>query len=256
MNQDLTECEKKRNFGFAWQSPAGYYIPKAVDIDDAIFSFRQSIPKFSSRTLNTLEGIRTTDIDAKIIIEYGKGVDSLTTMQIRTIENFGQACGYLFDLVRNRKWNMDKKTICSLHAILSRDEVRNPGMFRQTPAKIDGCTYTPPEHIVLDSLFSSGMSAATTLLSIPERAIISFLFLSRSQFFEDCNKRTASLAMIGTLISNGYKSLNIDKHPKEFLSCMAGFYDNADATTIIKMFNDMAREQYSDYMAYRKNLNF
>lgn len=109
MNQDLTECEKKRNFGFAWQSPAGYYIPKAVDIDDAIFSFRQSIPKFSSRTLNTLEGIRTTDIDAKIIIEYGKGVDSLTTMQIRTIENFGQACGYLFDLVRNRKWNMDKK---------------------------------------------------------------------------------------------------------------------------------------------------
>lgn len=248
MGSLLTEYEKKIAFGFSWQSPSHYYIPKAMDIDDAVFSFRQGIPKFSSRTLNTLESIGTTDIDAKIIIEYGKGVESLTTMQIRTIENFGQACGCLFELVKNKQWKMDKKTICFLHSILSRDEVRNPGLFRQTPVIIDGCTYTPPKHTALDDLFSSGISALSGISSIPERALVSFLFLSRSQFFENCNKRTASLVMAGTLISNGYKSLHVDAYPKEFLRSMADFYDSADATKIIEVFNTMAKEQYPDFL--------
>ena len=54
--------------------------------------------------------------------------------------------------------------------------------------------------------------------------------------------------MAGTLISNGYKSLHVDAYPKEFLRSMADFYDSADATKIIALFNAMAKEQYPDFL--------
>jgi len=222
-------------------------IPVAEDVLDAVYGFVQKIPKFTARTMNTLENVGVSDMGAKIIIEYGNGVSSLSTSKIRTVENFGQACGRLFDLVRARKWKCDKENLCVLHAILSRDEVRNPGFFRKVSVRIDGCTYTPPESAALDKIFVEGFGALEAIENVPERAIAAFLFMARSQFFENANKRTAALAMTGMLISNGYRPLNIDRQPEEFLGRVADFYDSGDASKMFGMMNEMAKEQYPDF---------
>lgn len=243
----LSSYEKKMSLGFGWTPPEYFHIPPVENEGDALFAWRQKFPEYIGRTLNTLEGIGVTDIDTKIIVEYGKGVSSLSTAHIRAVENFGQACLYLFDMIKNKSWRFNETSLCSLHSILSRDEVQNPGRFRKIPVRIDGCVYTPPSHTDLEKIFTNGHEALITIENIPERAVATFLFLSRSQFFENANKRTAALAMTGTLISNGYYPLNMDKQPKEFLERMADFYDSADATGVFELFNEMGREQYPDF---------
>lgn len=251
----LSDYEKKISLGFSWESPGYYYIPPAEDAEDAVFAFKRGIPKYAGRTLNTLESVGVTDNDAKIVIEYGKGVSSLTTSAIRTIENFGQACEYLFNITREKKWQLSKENICHLHSILSRDEVRHPGFFRKINVKIEGCEeFNPPEYTALDRIFKNGFEALPAIENIPERAIATFLFMARSQFFENANKRTAALAMTGILISNGYYPLNIDKQPGEFLGHIADFYVSADATKMFALMNEMGKEQYPDYWPINPNM--
>lgn len=242
----LSDYEKKAAFGFIWETPDPLYFLKSKDVEDAVFSFRNSVPGFVSRTLNTLENIGVTVEEAKIVVEYGKGTDSLTTFQIRTVENFGKACAYMFDGVRKGQWTADKDELCNIHALLSRDEVRNPGTFRKTGVMLEGCVYVPPPHNSLDTVFKTGITALNEIKSVPERAMVLFLFLARSQFFENCNKRTAALAMSGLLMNNSWHAPNINEAPGKFLSTMADFYEKADATDAMDLFNNMAKMQFRD----------
>lgn len=242
----LSDCDKKTAFGFIWTPPKQLYFSRTEDIGDAVFSFRNSVPRYVSRTLNTLENTGVTVSDAKMVVEYSRGSNSLTTFQIRTVENFGIACAFMFNKVKDRQWKNDKETICTLHDLLSRDEVRNPGAFRKTKVMLEGCVYVPPPYSSLNTVFDTGIKALPEIKSVPERAMALFLFIARSQFFENCNKRTAALAMAGLLMSNGWYVPDINAEPGKFLSAMADFYEKADATDIMNVFNGMAETQFMD----------
>jgi prophage maintenance system killer protein len=242
----ISNYEKKIALGFTWISPSCFFLPKAADIEEAVFAFKRSIPIHAARTLNTLERLGVTDEKAKVIIEYGKGVD-MPLHNIRTIENYGQACNFLFDQLRNKNWQLNKESLCALHSILARDEVKNPGEFRKIPVRIEGSVYMPPQAEGLQRIYDAGMDMLTHAdISIPEYAMATFLFLSRTQLFEDANKRTAALSMNAILLDNGYKPLNIDCPPLDFLHKMTDFYETADATQMMADLNNMAQEQYQD----------
>jgi Fic family protein len=243
----ITNYEKRINLGFVWTPPEKFFIPKALDVEEAVFAFKRSIPTYAARTLNTLERIDTSDEEAKVIIEYCRGVD-MPLHQIRAIENFGDACNFLFERLRDKSWKLNKESVCALHFILARDEVKNPGKFRQGFVHIGGSVYTPPQAEKLDQIYSAGMDMLSCAdIPAPERAWAAFLFLSRSQFFENGNKRTASLVMNSILLGDGYMPLNIDRPPLDFLDKMANFYETAEGTELMSDFNEMAQIQYREF---------
>jgi hypothetical protein len=242
----IGDYEKKTALGFTWTSPNYFFFPKATDIKEAIFTFKRAIPVHAARTLNKLERVGTSEEKAKVIIEYGRGVD-MPLHHIRTIENYGHACNFLFDQLRDNKWQLNKESLCALHSILARDEVKNLGEFRKIPVHIEGSVYVPPRAEELQQIYDAGMDMLSHAdISVPEYAMATFLFLSRRQLFEDANKRAAVLVMNAILLDNGYKSLDIDRPPLEFLHGMADFYRTANATWLMADLNSMAREQYSD----------
>jgi hypothetical protein len=240
----IGDYEKKVSSGFTWTAPNQLFIPKASDVEEAVFAFKRAIPVYAARTLNTLERLGITDEKAKVIIEYGRGVD-IPTHHLRTIENYGQAANYLFDHLREGDWQLNKELVCALHFILARDEVKNPGIFRQTRVHIEGSVYVPPQAERLQQIYNAGMEMLSHAdIPTPERALATFLFLSRTQPFENGNKRTAALVMNAVLLNDGYMPLHVDRPPLEFLHGMADFYETADATRMMADLNNMAREQY------------
>ena len=100
----------------------------------------------------------------------------------------------------------------------------------------------PPRSEYLEGIFKEGASFLNSLEDSQEQAVCTFLFMARSQFFSDCNKRTANLVMNGLLMKAGYQPLSVDS--EHFLEKMATFYESADATEIIDEINSIARKQY------------
>ena len=81
-------------------------------------------------------------------------------------------------------------------------------------------------------------------LSVPERAFATFLFISRTQPFENANKRTAALCMNAILMSHGYPAVVIEGPTREFLHSMANFYETAVADTVMNELFDMSFRQH------------
>lgn len=108
--------------------------------------------------------------------------------------------------------------------------------------------YLPPEASSLDSLAKTGLGWLNTAVANPkERAIAAFLFMSRSQFFYDANKRTASLMMNGVLMSNGYLPISVlNKQSERFHSELKTFYETGNADGMFAFFADIVTDLYSD----------
>jgi len=172
----------------------------------------------------------------------GKSTSGLSTRQLRAIENYGKACDHLIDLIEQNKFSLNKETICSLHELVGRDEARHCGNFRGHQFFIEQSNYIPPKSEYLEKIFAEGVSFLNSMNNTQEKAVCSFLFLARSQFFSDCNKRTANLVMNGLLMQAGFYPLNIQG--EQFLEKMAVFYETADATEVIKEIHEIALCQY------------
>lgn len=234
--------ESKRSLGFTWSLPdGGLHVLKAEDAKDALFTFHKYRVEHVSTTLRTLEHIPCTAAQTRSILD-GKSTAGLSTRQLRAIENYGNACEKLADLIENSVFLLDKTTICNLHAIVGKDEAKNFGQFRGNQVFIEQSHYIPPKSIYLEGIFSEGMAFLNSLNNAQEKAICSFLFLARSQFFSDCNKRTANLVMNGILMQGGFQPISIDS--ENFLEKMAKFYETANASEVIEEINDIAKRQY------------
>lgn len=244
---------QKLSLGFTWHLDVEKtrMLHPLAERQDALHAFVREIPSYVASTLRTFENIKTSDLDAKIIIEYGRGVAEMPTMAIRTVENYGQASRYLFERLRNHQsstFTLDFDLICRLHGILARDEVRRPGELRQIPVRIEESSYVPPPHTQIRGVMEQGLDFLNKGdLSVPERAFATFLFLSRTQPFENANKRTAALCMNAVLLSQGYPAVVVEGPTHEFLHVMADFYETAVADAIMGALFDMALRQHGFY---------
>ena len=90
---------QKVSLGFMWRadSEKATRLHLFEERQEALDLFPREIPSFVALTLHTFENITVSDLDAKIIIDYGRSVAGMRMTDIRTIENYGLASRSLFE---------------------------------------------------------------------------------------------------------------------------------------------------------------
>ena len=115
------------------------------------------------------------------------------------------------------------------------------GAFRNSDIAIGGVAYAPPHHALLPEIARRGFAFIERSLEPREGAVAAFLFMARTQFFHDANKRTASLMMNGHLMRHGYCPLTVPYGDSEaFHAELTKFYNTGDATGMMRFFHTVA----------------
>ena len=242
MENEEKRYDARRSLGFTWELPEdGLSISRADNPRDALFTFHKYRGEHVSKSLRTLEHIPCTYAQTRSILD-GKSTSGLSTRQLRAIENYGKACERLMDMLEEGRFSLSEESLFELHSLVGKDEARDVGRFRGHEVAIEQSHYMPPRSEYLGGIFKEGATFLNSLEDPQEQAVCTFLFMARSQFFSDCNKRTANLVMNGLLMRAGYQPLSVDS--EHFLEKMAVFYESANATEIIDEISSIARKQY------------
>lgn len=136
--------------------------------------------------------------------------------------------------------------VLRLHASLAATELERgcAGALRRTGVLISGSTYVPPGPLGLGPLLEGGCAFLKEEIENPaERAFAAFLFFSSSQFFSDINKRTASLALNGILLSQGCLPFVFDSAGEGlFADLLVRFYETGNANPFMECLEARSRE--------------
>lgn len=238
----------RMHLGFAWGDTAFALIRPLEDESEAVYILRRGMASFVEPTLRMLEGVSMSLLDTKSIIDYDYGV-SAPLRDVMAVRNYGTACKELLLLLEEGA-RFDVDFLLRLHARVAVGEVKHFGKLRKGNVHIDGSVYVPPKADKLSSILNAGLEYLEDLDNFnhpAERAFATFLFLSRTQAFEDCNKRTASLAMNALLMSDGYIPVALDGDRRLFLDKMADFYERGDGTDMMRFLVDLMLRQQERY---------
>lgn len=177
---------------------------------------------------SALEGNLMTYPEVETLLE-GITVGGHKLSDEQQILNQNRSVNLLFDMLEKNVFELNKKTLLSLHAEVARDEALSWGVFRDGNVNIGGTDYLPPSSQILDQLFEEGIVQINGIEHPVLRGLAYFLFGARSQFFYDGNKRVSRLILNGIILSSGFPMLNIKAKDKlEFNKQMIRFYDTAD----------------------------
>lgn len=123
--------------------------------------------------------------------------------------------------------------LCKLNEFIARNEALEWGVLRTGTVGISGTDYTPPVPVqaevsaYLDELINN------TQLTATEKALETFAWGTRGQFFWDGNKRTSMTLANKILISAGAGILTItDKHMEQFNTLLLHYYNTGDSTSL------------------------
>lgn len=209
--------------------------------------FKQNLAEITWNCMRTLENNPTSLPQTRTILA-GQSVGGISVFDLMQVKNYGDAAKLLTDKVRSNAFALDKATACAIHNLSAREDALVWGAFRTGSVSIEGVEYRPPEASALDALAQTGFDWLNAAVENPkERAIATFLFMSRSQFFYDANKRTASLMMNGVLMSNGYLPISVlNKKSEQFHNELKMFYETGNADGMLSFFADIVVDLYDD----------
>jgi len=175
---------------------------------------------------SALEGNAMTYPEVETLLDgVTVGGHKLTDEQM--ILNQNRSINLLFNLIKENKFDLDKKTFLKLHNEVAKEEALKWGIFRDANVRIGGTDYLPPSFTDLEVVFSANYEQLEKINSPINRGITFFLLGARNQYFYDGNKRTSRLMMNGELLNNGYPILNIKAKDKlEFNITMLSFYNS------------------------------
>lgn len=125
-----------------------------------------------------------------------------------------------------------KRTLCAIHSAIASCEVPQSqlGRFRTHDVRLQDVQYTPPHYKNLDDLWD--VFSSVTFADPCVCACISFLQIARTQFFYDCNKRTAFLYAKAILLENNIIPFSFPTRA-EFTDILKRFYENGNADEIL-----------------------
>lgn len=209
--------------------------------------FKKNLAEITWNCMRTLENNPTSLPQTRTILA-GQSVGGISVFDLLQVKNYGDASKLLTEKVRSSTFALDKATACAIHNLSAREDTLVWGLFRTGNISIEGVKYKPPEASALGTLAQDGLGWLNTAVANPkERAIATFLFMSRSQFFYDANKRTASLMMNGVLMSNGYLPIVVlNKQSKRFHTELKAFYETGNADDMFAFFATHVTGLYSD----------
>lgn len=220
-------------------------LPRIDGPKKASMIYRKNIVEITWNSLVSFERNPTTLPQTATILR-GQSVGGVSIGDLLQVKNYGDAGKLLVDLVVAGDFGLNSETSCRLHQLAGKEDALEWGVFRYLKVGIYDVEYTPPDPEVLPDLARRGFAFLNESIEDPcERAVAAFLFMSRSQFFFDANKRTASLIMNGVLMSNGYFPMTVlNKESEEFHKQLGRFYETGDATPMMRFFRRMAAELY------------
>lgn len=215
-------------------------MPKATNLREALFIFKKNAPEIIWNTLGTFENNPCTLPQAETILQ-GVSVAGLYLDDVLQVRRFGYACKELEIMLNDKTFGLTKDCACRLHNIIGREEALEWGVFRDRVVHLRNVSYEPPSPECLDSLFEQGMESIKQISSVQIRSLMIFLYMSRMQFFFDCNKRTAMLMMYGELMRNNINVFIIPKLKQgEFNAIMKDFYNTGNADNALLFLSELA----------------
>ncbi len=237
--------------GFNWDQNAVPENYPVHSVERAVFRFHKMLADFVWDA-SMLEGNPFTYPEVKTLLD-GITVGGRKVSDQEQILNLAESSKHLLQLVKERKFNLNKAIFCELHSLVARNEALEWGHFRgegqetnYTPDVGLGThgRYTPLPTIAgapqLNDVFRAGIERINTNIPSPfERAVAFFLFGALQQFFFDGNKRTSRFMMNGILMSNGIDAISVPAdRVQEFNEYMVQFYLSKDATTMMAFLVD------------------
>ncbi len=231
--------------GFSWE-PTAIPLPHENRPDLALFMFKKNMAGIVWNSLGVFENNPSTLPQTETILQ-GQAVGGISIDQLSQVKRFGDAATQLIDSVKNAAFRLDMDFAKQLHAIVGKEEALEWGVLRNQQVHIHGVSHIPPAAEELPAFAEKGFSCLRERVEDPiERAIAAFLFMSRTQFFFDCNKRTASLMMNGVLLSAGYYPITVLRETtEEFNEKLRTFYNSRDATAMFGYFSVVCSKMYT-----------
>lgn len=228
---------QREEIGFSWSFEPDDWGSSQVGKDMACFRLKKLMPEFVWDIIH-LEDNPYDFSEVQTLLE-GITVGGHTLFEQKQVLNQYKSLQHLFDLVKKDKFTFEAETILSAHNMIAEEEALEWGCLRKGEVRISGTDHRPPGANDLKTLFKNGIETIKQIQHPVERALVYFCYGSINQFFYDGNKRTSRWTMNGILMSNGYNYLTVPGNKKgEFNRIMVGFYDNKDASEIIKFMTE------------------
>ena len=220
-----------------------------MDMDRALFVLERNAPSVVWNTLATFENNPVTLAQTETIM-VGHSVSGIRLVELDQVRRYAAGLHLLSEMIKNSEFTLTEDTACALHLLVGREEALKWGVFRTHPVHIHSVGYVPPSPSDLPALASVGFKALADIADTTQRAVAAFLWLSRTQFFYDCNKRTATLMMIGELVANGFAPLFVRSKDQEvFNTLLREFYESAEPTGMFDFFAKTAHSLYGQWEA-------
>ena len=245
----IFESMKNHLDGMFWDAGAySFEIPYLGNRVDATKVLHTNLAQIVWNSLRTLENNPTSLPQTRTILQ-GQSVGDLSIFDLLQVKNYGDATRHLINLVYAGEFQLDIQTACRIHAKAAQKEALEWGCLRNGKVSIENVEFVPPPADRLPDLAKQGFAyLARTVRNPKERAVAVFLFMSRSQFFWDANKRTASLMMNGCLMDSGYAPITVlNQNSALFHKELQDFYETGDANGMVRFFADMTRNMYKDF---------
>lgn len=233
------------SLGFSWK-PTTISLPREDKPGEALFVFQKNMAGIIWNSLGVFENNPSTLPQTETILQ-GQAVGGISIDQLTQVKRYGEGAAHLIAAVKNGSFHLDLEFAKQLHALVGKEEALEWGVLRSKQVHIHGVSHVPPAADELSALAEKGLGFLRERLENPiERAIATFLFISRSQFFFDCNKRTASLIMNGVLLSEGFYPITVLRETtEEFNAKLRAFYDSGDGTEMLRYFAGTGSKLYA-----------
>ena len=215
----------------------------ADDRDYAIFLLKKNRANLVWSGAVTFENNPVTLPATQTILE-GLSVSGLTIDEQSQVINLGKGIALLAELLKSGQFAFTKEVACKIHEAVGKDEALTWGTFRNRPVSIQNVAHAPPPAELLDELWKSTERTIGDLINSkgPQYASAeAFCQMARTQFFFDCNKRTAWLMSLGILVDAGLPPYALDVRDKErFNNILAEFYNTGDSTNMVNLLHEYA----------------
>lgn len=240
--------QQLKHLDMFWSKGIDYTLPHE---GEAILYFvKKNRSLITWNCLTVLENNPATLPQTETILK-GQSVGGISIDEMMQVKHYGDALQTLITMLKDGTFTLSIETTLKLHAIVAKEEALTWGELRNKPVGLHGITaYSPPHHAQLQSIADKAFPYLNSITSIEERAIATFLFMSRTQFFFDVNKRTASLMMNGILLQAGLYPIVItskEQDSEEFNTKLSGFYESGDASEMMAYFEKCMTVMYSDF---------
>lgn len=224
-----------------------FLIPRFDATEKAVFVFKKNLAEITWNCMRTLENNPSTLPQTQTILK-GQSVSGLSIDDLLQVKNYGDGAKELVRLLLAGEFALTEQCACSIHRFVGFKDALEWGVFRNLDIGIHDVDYRPPSSDLLHAIADQGFEFLQTQVADPkERAVALFLFMSRSQFFFDANKRTASLMMNGCLMQNGYWPITVlNRDSEEFHEKLGRFYETGNANEMMDFFARIVKDIYPE----------